>query len=50
MVHLAIEDHPFATPRATRVMVVDNEELPALFTGSGKEIGTGGLEAFEDFD
>jgi hypothetical protein len=50
MVHLAEEDRPFATDRATRVTIVENEEFPAFFAGSGEKIGAGGLEAFEDFD
>jgi hypothetical protein len=41
VVHLAIEDRPFATPRATRVVIVDNEEFPAFFAGSGEKIRTG---------
>ena len=50
VVHLAEEDRPFTTHGALRVVVVENEEFPALFAGSGEKIGTRGLEALEDFD
>jgi hypothetical protein len=49
MVHLTEEDRPFATTRATRVVIVKNKEFPALFAGCGEKIFTGGLEPFEDF-
>jgi hypothetical protein len=38
VVHLTIEDWPFTTTRATRVVVVENEEFPACFAGCGKKI------------
>ena len=50
MVHFPIEDRPFATARANWVVIVENQEFPTGFTGSGKKIGTGGVEALEDFD
>jgi hypothetical protein len=33
VVHLAEEDRPFATARAVRVVIVENEEFPAFFAG-----------------
>jgi hypothetical protein len=36
VIHLAVEDRPFATARATRMMVVENEEFSHASQAAGR--------------